>query len=459
MSYGFLIAAFAYVAFVLAVYGFEARRTRNNGIDPISLFVTLLLLQCCFPVVVIYSLLPFLGRDDLTGVYAFDRVLRHTDLSSALLILVLTVLFLISFYLSCGLGRKVLDRLFPTSNYVIDVRLRGVNLGVLLLVGIAFTLYSFVQLGDSWVGRYANLVLLRADDPQVERTALNATAFSLTETWSWLSIVAIFSVWESRCRRLVLPVLISAAVVFAVLGASRRAIFIPLVMTYLVIALYSNRWKIRWVVVAALPLIAWVAFGKNLLAALAYDGTLEAVASTYGSWKNAAVRAASDIGITVVESLGTLQFIDLPPRLGLDHVLSMIKIFPERMLGFDVEYPERIVRISTEALDGPNELDLPPGLLGQMWLDFRLAGPLIWGLVFGLQISVLQWAFRNIRCTRQSSAVFVLLVFMVALPLNTGSFDFTFSIDIVAIIAALCMCLRLGRSRLVVAQEFEAGHR
>jgi hypothetical protein len=98
----------------------------------------------------------------------------------------------------------------------------------------------------------------------------------------------------------------------------------------------------------------------------------------------------------------------------------MMKIFPERTLGFEVDYPERIVRISTTALDDPDAADLPPGCSGRCGWIFRLAGPVLWGIVFGLQLSVIQFLFQRTRCTRQSSVVFVVLVFIVALPLNTG---------------------------------------
>ena len=92
--------------------------------------------------------------------------------------------------------------------------------------------------------------------------------------------------------------------------------------------------------------------------------------------------------------------------------------------------------------------DIPPGLLGQMWLDFGVAGPVIWGLVFGLQMSVIQFFFERTRRTRQSAAVFMLLVFVVALPLNSGSFDFTFSVDIITLAAVLLWCVRFRRQQL-----------
>ena len=86
-----------------------------------------------------------------------------------------------------------------------------------------------------------------------------------------------------------------------------------------------------------------------------YNVPLENVVGMYQSWQNVAVRAASETGISVVESVGTIELIDLPPRLGSDHILSMMRIFPERTLGFEVDWPERIVRISTSVLHAPDE--------------------------------------------------------------------------------------------------------
>jgi len=456
MPNGFLFVALGYVVFAVAVGLFEMRRTRANGLDVISLFIALFMLQCCFSATAIYGLLPFLDRGDLTSVYAFNHILGQLDITTALLVLCLTITFLLFVYVGCWFGQRALDRLWPPSNNVMLVSVDRWRVTVALLAGLALALYSFWMLGDSMLGRYANLILLRSNDPSVERTALNANAFSLTQSWSWLSIIAIFCFLDSKWRRILVPGFVLIAIVFAALGVSRRALFLPLLMTFLTFVLYSNQWKLRWIGFAAIPLVIWIAFGKSLLAALAYDGSIEQVAGTYQSWQSAVVRASSDVGITVVESVGTLQFVDLPPRLGGDHVLSMMKIFPERTLGFEVDYPERIVRISTTALDDPDAADLPPGLFGQMWLDFRLAGPVLWGIVFGLQLSVIQFLFQRTRCTRQSSVVFVVLVFIVALPLNTGSFDFTFSVDIVGIAAALLFCVIVRRGRLVEARRIAA---
>jgi len=455
---GFILVSLGYLMFAVAVVLYETRRIRAYGIDTISMFIVLFLLQCCLSAIVIFALLPFVDRNSPTTVYAFDKIFRQVDVPAATLVLALAVTFLLFFYIGCKLGRYVLERLWPATSSVLTIAVGKWRISLTLMLGLVFTAYSFYLLGDSMLARYTNLILLRSNDPTVVYTGVNALAYVLTETWAWLSVIAIFCFLESRWRGIFLPILATVLIVFAVCGVSRRAFFIPIVMSYLTVALYSNKWRLRWVAVAAVPLVLWVAFGKNLLSSVDYNVPLEAVAGMYHSWQSGAVRAASETGITVVESVGTIELINLPPRLGGDHVLSMMRIFPDRRLGFDIDWPERIVRISTSILHAPDEADFPPGLMGQMWLDFRLLGPVLWGIVFGLQISVLQWLFERTRCTRQSSAIFVVLVFVVALPLNTGSFDFTFSVDIIALAVFLMMCLTVRRSRLVAAREIDKSH-
>jgi hypothetical protein len=460
MGHESILVSLSYLAFVLAVVAFERRRIRLSGADAITVFVVLLMLQCCISGIVIYALLPYAPGDAATGVYAFDRILRGTDIVIALLVLCLTVWFTMFFYAGCAAGRAVLVRLWPAVPHHTSMRVdvSGARLAIVLAFGLSLTLYSFYSMGDSWLGRYTQLVLYRAFEGEVERDALNANAFSLTQVWSWLSVIAIFCAVAVRRWRWLLPFCALSLVVFAILGVSRRAMFLPLLMIYLALVLYTRRWRFRWIAMAAVPLVLIVAFGKNALAAVAYGGTIEDVAGSYESWVSALLRAAADIGITVVESLGTLQFLDIGPRLGMDHLVSMAQMFPEKSLGIDFGFPERIVRISTEAFDDANAQDIPPGLLGQMWLDFGMLGPAVWGLLFGLQVSMVQFVFERAQRSRQSAAVFVVLTFVVALPLNTGSFDFTFSPDIVALAVALSWCVRVRRQSVLEVHVAPATH-
>lgn len=442
MSEPFLIIAVFYAVFGLAVFAYERTRIRRRGPDTITVFVILLMLQCCASGIVIFALLPYADLQDPTGVYAFDRILRNTDAVVGMLVLCLTALFVIFFYAGCWLGRIVL----PSSPHKQPLCRLGelqVHTGPLLLIlglGMLLTVYSFWLMGDSLLARYSQLILFRSFSGEIARNALNANALALTQAWSWLTIIAIFSVQGTRWRW-TLPICVAALIVFSLLGVSRRALFIPVLMAYLTAVLYSGQWRLRWLTLSAVPIVLIVAFGKNALSALAYGGGAEDVVGSYQSIASVMLRAASDIGISIVESLGTLLFLDLGPRLGFDHMLSMVKLLPEQSLGFDFDYPERVVRLSTVAFDHSGAQDIPPGLAGQMWLDFRVLGPVIWGTIFGVQMSVAQHIFERTKRTLESAAVFVVVVFVIALPLNSGSFDFTFSVDIVALAMVLVFCV------------------
>jgi hypothetical protein len=205
-------------------------------------------------------------------------------------------------------------------------------------------------------------------------------------------------------------------------------------------------------VAGAIPALIWIAFGKELIGLVVFPGALGDVVGRYETLPASLLRAASDIGITVVESLGSINLLDLPPRFGVDHLLSVFRVIPtsHRWLG---DLPVRIVRLSTEAFATPFDEDIPPGLFGQMWLDFRVFGPVVWAFVLSLQMSIVQFVFAQTIRTRQATALLVLATFVVALPLNTGSYDFTFSIDIYPLVLCVLLTFRFIRVRVATVNS------
>lgn len=429
-----------YVLLTLAVVAFEAKRIRGRGPDVITLFVVLFLLQCCFPGIVIYGCLPLVDPSSPTEVGAIDRIYASADVSAALLVLVLAAWFIFFFYAFTALTGRLLGRFGSRAARALRLVVTGspVRLLLALTLGLALSLVSFYTLGSSLSERYINLILLRAGYPQGEDKLLNAAGLVLTQSWAWLSIPALFTIYERYRRRLLWWICLLFLCVFVILGVSRRAVFIPIVLTYLTLVLFDRRWRLKWLLAAAIPIVVWVAFGKELIGIIAYHRTFGEVVGRYETIAASLLRAASEIGLTIVESLGTISLLDLPPRFGVDHLLSVLRMIPtaHRWLG---DLPPRIVRISTEAFAASYDEDIPPGLFGQMWLDFRIFGPLVWGMMLSVQMSLVQHVFARTIRTRQAAGLFALVTFVVALPLNTGTYDFTFSVDIYTL--ALCIFL------------------
>jgi hypothetical protein len=425
----------------LAVGAFEARRIRAKGPDAISVFSVLFVLQCCLPGIVIYACLPLADPDAPTDVWAFDRIYEAADPAAALLVLGLTAWFIFFFYAFVAFSGRLLGRFGTDATRRLRLVFTGspIRLVIVLTFGLALSLASFYILGSSLSERYINLILYRAGLLRGQENQLNAWGFALTQTWTWLSIPALFVIYERKGRGLLWWACLVFLAVFVVLGVSRRALFIPIVLAYLTLVLFDHRWRLKWLLVAVIPILIWIAFGKEIFGLVAFHGTTTAdVVGRYETIAASFLRAASDIGLTIVESLGSINLLHLPPRFGVDHLLSMLREIPtgHRWLG---ELPPRIVRLSTEAFATAADEDIPPGLFGQMWLDFRIFGPLVWGLLLGVQMSIVQHFFARTVRSKQAVALFVLIAFVVALPLNTGSYDFTFSYDIYTL--ALCLVL------------------
>jgi hypothetical protein len=441
-----------YAFLTLAVSAFEARRIRVTGPDTISVFIVVFVVQCCLPGVVIYACLPLVADVSPTDINAFDRIFAATDLSEALLVLGLTAWFVFFFYGFTGLGGRLLRSFLgaPAGDARLVLTGSPPRLLIVLTFGLMLSLASFYVLGSSLVERFTNLVLFRAGDKNVQSSLLNAIAFALTQTWAWLSVPALFVISERRGRRLAWFMCLVFLTVFVLLQVSRRALFIPMLLGYLTLVLFDHRWRSRWLLAAAIPILLWIAFGKELISTVAFGLPLSEVAERYETIPAAFLRAASEIGITVVESLGSISLLDLPPRFGVDHLLSVFRQIPTSHFWLGT-LPVRIVRLSTAAFDTADAEDIPPGLLGQMWMDFRVFGPIVWGLLMGLQMSLVQFVFAQTIRTRQAVALFVLVTFVVALPLNSGTYDFSFSIDIYVLLLCLVLTFRFVRVRIPAA--------
>jgi hypothetical protein len=404
------------------------------------MFIVLFLLQCCLPGIVIYACLPLVDPTSPTEVEAIDRIYAAADVPVALLVLGLTAWFIFFFYAFAAINARLLGRYGTHAARGLRLVFSGSPLRLLLVLafGLVLSLASFYLLGSSFSERYINLILFRAGVQHGEESALTALAFSLTQTWLLLSIPALFAIYERRGRGLLWWVCLAFLAVFVILSVSRRALFIPLVLIYLTLVVFDHRWRLKWLLAAAIPIIVWVAFGKELFGVVAFHRSFGDVVGRYETVAASFLRAASEIGFTIVESVGSINLLHLPPRFGVDHLLSVLREIPtaHRWLG---DLPPRMVRLSTEAFATPFDEDIPPGLFGQMWMDFRIFGPVVWGLILSVQMSIVQHVFARTVRTRQAVALFVLVTFVVTLAVTTGTYDFTFSHDIYAL--ALCILL------------------
>lgn len=442
--------AVGYALLTVGVCVYEAHRIRASGPDVVTVFISIFVLQCCLPGIVIFAWLPFADPLHPTDNPIFDRILSGLDLPAALLVLGLTGWFVLFFYGFTALMDVVLRRVgmqWPRGSHFVVHAAATRMLGVLAL-GTVLTFISFWLLGDTLVERYRNLILIRELSEDVELTSLNAHAFALTQSWGWLSVPALFVIFEARGRSVLWYLCLGCAIAFALLSASRRAIFIPILLVYQTLVLFDGRWRPKWILAASIPVLVWVGFGKEILSTIASGGAFEAVGEQYSTVANAVIRTASEEGITLVESWGSINLLDLDTRFGVDHLLSFLRVIPFRWFGWDPGLPTRIVRLSTASFWTPEASDIPPGLFGQMWLDFGVFGPIFWALIFAFQVSIVQRLFSRTIVTRQAAAAFALVTFIIALALNTGSFDFTFSLDIIVLLLAMLLTFRVVRVRL-----------
>lgn len=414
--------------------------------DLFTLFAILLTFQLVIPPVISTFLIGVFGTTLRTGNPFFQRVIMDVSPLIAALVLVLTALFTVSFYAFWLLFYKRFIRYGSSTGYRYRQRvtLTGCVLVTLLGLFISWRMLG-VAGGVSAIG-YANIIQIRGLDYEGLGSHNIQFLFQFVQAFVLIAPVAI--VYAVCSRRKVLSTIFAAtAVIFCLLSASRRSYIIMGFVFFGVMTLYKN--KIYWRHILLGIAILWpiLVFGKPLLWWLSTGLPLgEAFAEVQqhaggGMWSKVA-EAMLDLGRSTTESWATLMYLHLPPRLGFDAILSIVRhLLFSQTLGLDIQWPERIVRISTSAFVGPHAADEPPGLIGQAWLDFRVFGPIVWGAIMAAQIAIIQYIYN--RCEKGPAviAVYVGVLYVAALFINTGSLDFTFSNDwILYVVLTVIIC-------------------
>lgn len=430
------LISFGYALLLVGIWLFERRRTKLSGPDLLSLLLVFFAVQLVIPGIFITMVIAACGGAPDTGNPFFDHVYSNLSLFEPATTLLFSAWWVISLYAGWLVAHEIMkNRPGQESAALKPLSCSPWRWTSVMLVGLVGMWILLKSLGGSLFESYQNLILYRAVYEPIERTFLNANLFSSTQTFAFISIIGFFMYEKHRFRRLNKLFALSCMVIFGLMCASRRAFAIQAILIYFVFVLMNRRWYFfRFILPISAVYFPVIAFGKNFLAKLAIVDSNNINLSDIidPNFYSSLLRGMSDIGLSLVESWATLLYLDIPFRFGVDHLLSIAQRIPVGfMFGWDKDWlPERIVRISTERFLGPFELDIPPGFIGQMWLDFGYLGPIIWGLVFGLQIGFAQLLLNRFVRTYEVTVLFVLLLFVIALPLNTGSFDFTFSVDI-----------------------------
>lgn len=455
------IVSFSHAIFLAGLWLFERGRTRSSGPDLLSLFLFIFTVQIVVPGIFITAVIAAFGGTINTNNSFFDRVYSQLSLFEPITTLIFSGWFVFSLYAGWLTASKIMNRWMGQKfGEQKRVHCSSLRLTLVMLLGLGGMWILLMALGGSLFESYQNLILFRAQDEGIERTCLTANLFYSAQTFALISILGLF-IYDSRrylCSKKLFA--LSCILIFGFMCASRRALAIQTLLIYFVFVLMNKKWYFyRFILPMTAVFFPVIAFGKGFLAKLATINVSDVNflnlidQNLFSSF----LRGMSDIGISLVESWATLIYLDLPLRFGVDHLLSVARIIPVGFLfGWTKDFlPERIVRISTEHFLSSTELDIPPGLIGQMWLDFGFFGPIIWGLAFGLLIGFAQSYIKRFVRTYELTVLSVLLLFVIALPINTGSFDFTFSVDIflLFILLAIVYGKRISVRSLSLARD------
>lgn len=451
-----------YLLFFVLIVAVERCRTLRQGkYDFLTLFWILFALQAVIPPLIVTAILGFHGNEVDTNVGLYNRILHDLTPSVALATLMLSMLFWIVICASWFALKKVyIGREFP-GNYRFAQSLKLYNWIAVIVIGVALMLLLVRILGGGLAG-VERVVLLRIGIlGGVPATAIHIY-FGFTQAFAFIAVLGIAR-YGARRDYLRMSACLIVALFFGAMTVSRREILLEFVFLYFTYVLLVGRLRLTYLAIIGIICVPILLYGKNALNLFSTTGAFSISGAI--AWApehdlySSILQICSDIGRTVTDSWATLLYLNLPPRYGVDHILSLVRMFNGNTLGLNLDLPERIVEISTVAfrqtawVPGSDE---PPGLMGQMWLDFRVFGPIVWGITFAIQLATLQRIYNRCRKTPEVTVLYVILFYIVTLVINTGSYDFTFSYDwVVLILLSLLVCRTrwLTRCRQSVVSE------
>lgn len=427
MSFSFVV--FSMISLAVAILEFA--RTKRTGPDLLSFFILMFAVQILIPGIAI-SLILAAAPPPVTGLPFFDRLYGDLSAAEVLISAALTTFFVFSLYIAFLATTGGWRRAYRPPTMSITLH-RG-RVWLVVAIGLLSSLILLGRLSPNgfWEG-YRALILFRAQDPSVYKPSfLTANLFALTQTFALFSIFTITATYKSRRLR-TFSCALAVVALLGVMTASRRGIALQAILVCFTFMLARKIWYVGIATTLFAICFPLLVFGKSFLALLATGRTFAEIvevlagADVVGSF----LAGMSYLGMTLTSSWATLMYLDIPTRFGADHLLAALRFLPLGVLGYDEStlFPERIVRMSTAALLGEDQLDIPPGLLGAMWLDGWVFGPIVWGGLYGAVIGLMQSAYNRFENSIEAAGVFVILLFVVALPLNTGSLDFNFSVD------------------------------
>jgi len=434
------------VAGVVALYEFT--RVARHGADSMSLFMLIFGIQCLFPLACLGLFFSFSSDRVITEIPLFDGIYEQVRPMGFALVVAFAATFSLAGHLAYAVTVNQLSAL-NEGRKPRQIGVRKPVYVVVVIIGLLSGMYLLLSFGNGLLDGYASLVRFRNLDESIERGFVNANLFSLTQTFLFIGMLWPFVMGRansiSRAWLLWLPIIAA----LASFGVSRRAVFIPVFFSILVVLLRRRRIGIVGPLAVGVLAGIVVVFGKPFLNVIAGDrASVDFDPAALASY---VLLFVSDVGISVVESLGTIAMIDVPLRFGIDHLLSILRRIPTGMMGLEPFLPERFVRYSTEVFLGPEALDVPPGFFGQMWIDFWAFGPVVYGIVIGSLLGCIETVRRGFVNDWPAAALFSLLLFIFALPINTGSLDFNFYVDIVGLFLLAFFFVRISGIQEVVS--------
>lgn len=419
----YLISLIYLIIFIFLVK-FEFDRYRKNIIDFFSIINIVFVVNLIFPAIFIYFLYDYYHQ----GNFLVYRVMSNANWNDHVLNLLLTCcswfFIYIGFYSVCKKNKSNnKDIIFIRNKFPLFI---GISSIFILILGVYSFLSSF---GTISIESLFQSNLFRSGSIEDYDATRASISFQLLTVLLFATTFFSFNYFENKKNIYFCTLIEFLVVIFVMLIYGARRLIITWLLVKIILSLFYYR-KINWrfLIFSLFMVSCTLIFGEEFMYVLGMgDNGDYSNINLNVSFLSSIFNICTEMGISVIESLGMIALYQDGYRYGFDTIIFIVSLVPERMIDLDFNLPDRFVRYTTYLLSGDiNAADIPPGFIGYMWVNLGIIGVFIQSFIYGLIAGLITLVINPIKKYKIGVYLYVLYAFLYAFLINSGNWEFWF---------------------------------
>lgn len=421
MSY---LLSILYTIVLLIIFNSEYNKFKNKNLDFFSIISIIFAINVIVPPIIVYLCFGSYKQGNILILNVFN----NAQWSDHLLLFVLTTISWFMIKIGYYTANK---KYYKNPNSLIYLKSKFPKLiGVFSIIILFLAIFGFIgNFGGFNIEIIFSSNLYRAGLIEGESAAAASIYFQLLNIFLFATTFYSFNFIKNKnlAKLWLMLEFITVFFIMLIFGA-RRIIIIWLLVKILLSLFKNNKIDLKLLFLSIFLCYFVISFGETLMYLLGTGNVISSQSiENNNSLSDSLFNVSSEIGVSFIESLGMIALYKGGYRYGLDSIVFVLSLVPERMIGLEIEWPERFVRYTTQLLSTDKDAaDVPPGFIGYMWVNLGSFGVILQSFIYGAFGGLIASILNPLRRYVLGIYLYVLYAFLYAFLVNSGNWEFWF---------------------------------